>query len=326
MSIRIGQRPRGARNNNCAKAPCGLIFRGLPRASQFGSRRIAICPTYVALNIHTLPTARLCGNANHRGHHESAKRARAKNRELENHAHTNHEARTRPQQLASRFWEFLPPRSLDALLQQRVAELKESTAKNKQALAQYTWVEKVTVYLKGEQKKRKASRCAWAPTASRRKLLSVPRPLLKMIPAHAAGGRLRQRIVAKKKEEYEDYAEQMKTLGQQYLPPDKDAIQAAYAKGNVSVTPSDAAPGEVKIVIVNYVKPGDSMTLLFDKEQKQIRSIKIASYMDNPSDAMNLAVQFDRLPDGTSHASTAKIEGVSKQLTINTQNSDYRKL
>jgi hypothetical protein len=73
-----------------------------------------------------------------------------------------------------------------ALLQQRVAELKESTAKNKQALAQYTWVEKVTVYLKGEQKKRKASRCAWAPTASRRKLLSVPRPLLKMIPAHAA--------------------------------------------------------------------------------------------------------------------------------------------
>jgi len=118
----------------------------------------------------------------------------------------------------------------------------------------------------------------------------------------------------------------MKTLAQQYLPPDKDAIQAAYAKGNVSVTPSDAAPGEVKIVIVNYVKPGDSMTLLFDKEQKQIRSIKIVSYMDNPSDAMNLAVQFDRLPDGTSHASTAKIEGVSKQLTINTQNSDYRKL
>jgi hypothetical protein len=44
------------------------------------------------------------------------------------------------------------------------------------------------------------------------------------------------------------------------------------------------------------------------------------------NDAMNLAVQFDRLPDGTSHASTAKIEGVSKQLTINTQNSDYRKL
>jgi hypothetical protein len=214
----------------------------------------------------------------------------------------------------------------DALLQQRVAELKESTAKNKQALAQYTWVEKVTVYLKGQQKKTESFQVRMGPDGKPQKTPLGPAPATQNDSGARGGGRLRQRIVAKKKEEYEDYAEQMKTLAQQYLPPDKDAIQAAYAKGNVSVTPSDAAPGEVKIVIVNYVKPGDSMNLLFDKEQKQIRSIKIASYMDNPSDAMNLAVQFDRLPDGTSHASTAKIEGVSKQLTINTQNSDYRKL
>jgi hypothetical protein len=38
-------------------------------------------------------------------------------------------------------------------LQQRVAEVKEATVKNKQALAQYTWVEQVTISLKGEQKK-----------------------------------------------------------------------------------------------------------------------------------------------------------------------------
>jgi hypothetical protein len=213
-----------------------------------------------------------------------------------------------------------------ALLQQRVAELKESTAKNKQALAQYTWVEKLTVYLKGEEKKTESFQVRMGPDGKQQKTPLGPAPAAQNDSGARGGGRVRQRIVAKKKEEYEDYAEQMKTLAQQYLPPDKDAIQAAYAKGNVSVTPSDAVPGEIKIVIVNYAKTGDSMTLLFDKEQKQIRSIKIASYMDNPSDAMNLSVQFDRLPDGTSHASTAKIEGVSKQLTINTQNSDYRKL
>src|SRR5215469_4215017 len=38
-------------------------------------------------------------------------------------------------------------------MQQRVAELKEAAAKNKQALAQYTWVEQDTISLKGEQKK-----------------------------------------------------------------------------------------------------------------------------------------------------------------------------
>lgn len=208
-----------------------------------------------------------------------------------------------------------------ALLQQRVAELKESAAKNKLALAQYTWVEQVTVFVKGQQRKTERFQVRTGADGK-----PVKTPLDAAEPAAAPrGGRLRQRVVAKKKEEYEDYAEQMKSLAQRYLPPDKDAIQAAYAKGNISMTPG-AAPGEVKIVIVNYVKPGDSMALLFDKEQKLIHSIKIATYMDGPSDAMNLSVQFDRLPDGTSHPTTATIEGVSKQLTVTTQNSDYRKL
>ena len=38
-------------------------------------------------------------------------------------------------------------------MQARVAELKESMAKNKQALAQYTWHETDTIKLKGEVKK-----------------------------------------------------------------------------------------------------------------------------------------------------------------------------
>ena len=41
---------------------------------------------------------------------------------------------------------------------------------------------------------------------------------------------------------------------------------------------------------------------------------------------MNLTVAFGRLPDGTNHVASTTIEGVSKQLTINTTNSDYRKL
>jgi hypothetical protein len=41
---------------------------------------------------------------------------------------------------------------------------------------------------------------------------------------------------------------------------------------------------------------------------------------------MNLNVAFGRLPDGTNHVATVTIEGVSKKLTINTANSDYRKM
>jgi hypothetical protein len=140
------------------------------------------------------------------------------------------------------------------------------------------------------------------------------------------GGRLKQHIVEKKKEEYKEYADQMKEPAQHYIPPDKEAIENAYAKGNISIIPGGGLPGEIKLVIRNYYKPGDTVTLRFDKNQKQLQAISVASWMDTPQDVMNLNVAFGRLPDNTSHVSTVSIAGVSKQLTVNTANSDYRKM
>lgn len=82
-----------------------------------------------------------------------------------------------------------------ALLQQRVAELKEGTAKNKLALAQYTWVEKVTVFLKGQEKKTERFQVR---NGADGKPIKTP---LESPQAAAApqGGRLRQRIVAKRR-------------------------------------------------------------------------------------------------------------------------------
>lgn len=66
------------------------------------------------------------------------------------------------------------------------------------------------------------------------------------------------------------------------------------------------------------------MTLVFDKTQKELLRIQIASYMDDPKDAMKLTVGFSRLPDGTNHVSSLAIDGVSKQLNIAIQNANYQ--
>jgi len=205
-------------------------------------------------------------------------------------------------------------------LQQRVAEVKVSSAKNKQALASYSWTETVTISLKGEQKKQEHSQVRLGPDLKPQKTSLDP-------PAEAAapsGGRVKQRVVAKKKEEYKDYADQMKALAQQYVPPDKDLLQKAYAQGNIALGPAAGAPNELQLVIHNYLKPQDSMTLVFDKTQKALLQVKIASYMDDPKDAMNLTVTFTSLPDGTNHISNLVIDGVSKQLNIAIQNSNYQ--
>jgi len=211
-------------------------------------------------------------------------------------------------------------------LQARVAELKESMAKNKATLAQYTWQETVKIILKGEEKKTEHFQVHQGPDGKPVKTSLDPAAPAAQQASGGRGGRLKEHVVEKKKEEFKEYADQMKELAQHYVPPDKDAIQEALQKGNISIVPGGDLPGESKLVIHNYYKNGDSMTLRFDKNQKQLQAISIASYMDNPQDAMNLTVVFGRLPDGTNHVSTTTIEGVSKQLTVNTTNSDYQKM
>ena len=202
-------------------------------------------------------------------------------------------------------------------LQQRVAEIKEAMARNHQALASYSWNEVITISLKGEEKKQEHFQVRLGPDGKPQKVSLDPPP------EPPSGGRLKQHVVEKKKEEYKDYADAMKALAQQYVPPEGELLQQAFAQGNIMLGTVAGAPNAVQLVIHNYLKPQDSMTLVFDRTQKALLSLQIASYMDDPKDAMNLTVRFSRLPDGTNHVDGIVMDGVKKQLNIATQNSNY---
>lgn len=208
-------------------------------------------------------------------------------------------------------------------IQQRFAQLKESMAKNKQALAQYTWVETDTISLKGQQKKQEQFQVRLGPDGKPQKT-----PLDQSPAPGSSGreGRLKKHIVEKKKEEYKDYAGRIKSLIQRYVPPEKDLLQQAFQQGNIAMGPQAGAPGQFQLIISNYVKQGDRMTLVIDRAQKSLESLSIATYLDDPKDAVNVTVAFDRVPGGPNHVSSQTINGVSKQLTIAVQNSNYQKL
>ena len=205
-------------------------------------------------------------------------------------------------------------------LQGRVAEITQAAARNKQALTQWTWVEQVNISLKGELKKQEHFQVRLGPDGKNQKT-SLDAP-----PAPPSGRRLKQHVVEKKTEEYKEYADQMKDLAEQYLPPNKEQLQQAYERGNVTLGGEAGAPNELQIVIHNYQKPQDSMTLVVDRNQKELLRVQVASYMDSPKDAVNLTVQFSRLPDGSNQISNLTIDGASKQLNIATQNSNYQHL
>ena len=210
-------------------------------------------------------------------------------------------------------------------LQEKVAAIKQAAAQNKQELAQYTWVEQVTISLKGEQKKQEHFQIRLGPDGKPQKT-SLDAPSQPSSDSGGRKGRLKQHVVEKKTEEYKDYADQIKALIQQYIPPDKEMLQRAFQQGNITLGGEPDSSGEYSLVISNYVRPGDEMSLVIDREQKTLTSVSISSYLNDPKDAVNVSAQFAALPGGPNHVSTETINGVSKQLTIAILNSNYQKL
>ncbi len=205
-------------------------------------------------------------------------------------------------------------------LQQKLSEIKQSAAANKQALAHYTWQEQETIAIKGEVKDTKVSQVHLGPDGKPQKQEMENLP-------QSSGGRQRglgHHVKEKKGEEYKEYGQQIGALAHQYAQPDPERLQQAFQQGNVMLG-SGGAPGEVKMVISNYVKPNDKVTLTFNQQAKAIQSMQIQSYLNDPKDAVTIAAQYSQLPDGTNHVSTMQINGVSKNLQVTTQNSDYHK-
>jgi hypothetical protein len=203
-------------------------------------------------------------------------------------------------------------------LGQKVAEIKQASAANKQALARYTWQEQQAISLKGEVKKTVSYQVSIGADGQQQKIelgsTAAPPP---------SGGRLKQRIVAKKTDEFQQYGQQVAGLAKQYTQPNPQLLQQAYQQGNASIQ-LGGAPGTVTLVIKNYIKPGDSMTLVFNEGQKSIQTLQVSSYLSDPKDAVTMVVQFAKLPSGVNHVATAQINGVSKQMTVAIQNFNYQ--
>jgi hypothetical protein len=206
-------------------------------------------------------------------------------------------------------------------LQQKVAEVKQAAAENKQALSHYSWQQQETTAIKGDVKDTKRFQVHIGSDGKAQKVELGNTPSS----SGGGGGRIKHHIVEKKKEEFHEYGEQIGLLAQQYALPDPERLRQAFAQGNVSLGPA-GIPGEVKLLISNYVKPNDKVTLVFNRQAKAIQSFQVATYLNDPTDVVNIEAQFSKLPDGTNHVATMQVNGVRKELLVTMQNSNYQKI
>ena len=202
-------------------------------------------------------------------------------------------------------------------LQQKLAAVKQAAAENKQRLLQYQWIETTQLTLKGDAKPPTQNSCRYGPDGKVQKTAIGPPP------EQPSGGRMKQKVIAKKKAEMKDYMQDVKTVLSMYVPPDPQKMQAAYQAGKVSLNP---VAGTVNLVFTDYAQPGDKMTLTFDTATKKITGLNINTYMGEEKDAVTLKVQMGSLPDGTNYEQQTVLDATAKKLVVTTTNSNYQKL
>jgi hypothetical protein len=215
------------------------------------------------------------------------------------------------------FLAILPSMAQNNEVQQKLAAVKQSAAENKQKLQQYQWTETQQVTLKGDAKPPSQNLCRYGPNGNVQKTAIGPPP------EQPSGGRMKQKIIAKKKGEMQDYMSDVKGLLSLYVPPDPQKMQQAFQAGKVSLNP---AGGVVNLIFKDYAQPGDQMTLTFDPAAKKITTLNINTYMGQSKDVVTLQVQMGSLPNGINYTQRTVLNAAAKQLVVTTTNSNYQKL
>ncbi len=201
----------------------------------------------------------------------------------------------------------------------KLMAIKQAQETNKQKLAQYTWTETETISIKGSVKDTKTYQVQMVNGQQQKTEVGNQK-------AGSGGGRegrVKEHVVEKKTQEYEQYGQQISALAKQYTTPNPEALMQAKQAGNISIQPGG---GTVSLIIKNYVKQGDSVTMTVSEQNHSPVSVQVNSYLNDLKDAVTISAQFAQLPDGTNHVATTNINGVSKQLGINETNSNYQKM
>jgi hypothetical protein len=202
-------------------------------------------------------------------------------------------------------------------LQQKLEQVKQTAALNQQALHQYQWTETTQLTLKGDPKPASQKLCMYGPDGQIQKTPIGPPP------EQPSGGRMKQRIIAKKKGEMMDYMEDVKGVLAMYVPPDPQKMQQAFGAGKVSLNP---VGGMLNIIFTDYAQPGDRMTLTFDTASKKIVSLSVNTYMGQAKDAITLQAQMATLANGPNFTQQTVLNATAKELVVTTTNSNYQRL
>lgn len=190
---------------------------------------------------------------------------------------------------------------------------------NAQALKAFNYQQRMQLQVKGETKKVTLTQMTHDMSGNVQKTQISEEPSGDVPPS---GGRLKQRVVAKKKGEFKDMMHDIAALVTSYteLPPDQ--LHAALQKASFSPGEGDMG-GSVQVRMQSVIQPGDSMTIWIDRTAMLFRRAVIATtYEGNP---VTTTANYAMLPSGQVHMAQAILNYPKKEVLVQLDNMNYSK-
>jgi hypothetical protein len=82
----------------------------------------------------------------------------------------------------------------------------------------------------------------------------------------------------------------------------------------------------VAVVIKDYLKVGDSLTITVNAATDTISGLTVATFTDSAKDAVGLKVSWGSFPDGTVYVATIHLDVAAQNLAVAIENTGYKKL
>jgi hypothetical protein len=197
---------------------------------------------------------------------------------------------------------------------------------NTQALKAFVWQQRMQLQLKGETKKTTLNQMNYDFNGNLQKTLLSEQPSADSAPAPPTGGRLRgrlkQKVVAKKKGEFKELMEGIASLVKSYTELQPQQLQSALKQAAFSPGQGDMN-GSVQIQMANLLQQGDSLTIWIDQGALLFRKIAIVSSYDKKP--VTATANYSMLQTGQVYMAQAIVNYPAKQVVVEIDNLNYQK-
>jgi hypothetical protein len=200
----------------------------------------------------------------------------------------------------------------------QVAALKRTLAENAAAQRKYTWIETTEIALNGDVKETNSMSCRYvggAPKPECTQIGAPPQP-------KKVRGPLRKSIAKSKIADLKAYMDSVKTLVAQYVPPQQELIQKAQQRGDVAVAPNPSN-STFKVTISNYIQKGDAVAVVVHQDDNRLAMLNIATWLNDPSAAVSLDVDFTTLANGVSFPLKKVLTASAKGVVVTITSSNF---